>query len=235
MSSRDGRCVFRVIYESQLNFVVRIGVPNRWGAGYPCTRGFCVGLGRLLLQQPKPSTSRCKSVPDRFYAKRPFSFFEHLRMGNALIFTEQSCRSGHHLELGYTHSPASERISEKPAHVARKRTRSSGYFCGLSHYPFASAEPPLTRTSISVSARSSITKQRNPTRRRLRWRRIRSAAGEMGTGRGDGGSGAVVFIVVTPTPQALSRGACERAAASERGTNNSANALQTGGVHKRRG
>src|SRR6202040_713359 len=60
------------------------------------------GRSRPPFQPPEPFTPIPKSVPKGSYAKGLFGFFEHLRMGYRLTLAEQSCRSGHHLEFGYT-------------------------------------------------------------------------------------------------------------------------------------
>jgi hypothetical protein len=69
-----------------------------------------------------------KSVPNGSYAKGLFGFFEHLRMGDALTFAEQSCRSGPRLEFGDVYAIDCERISQKFSHDGFGETTRHGYW-----------------------------------------------------------------------------------------------------------
>jgi hypothetical protein len=56
------------------------------------------------------------AAPNGSYAEKLLGSFEHLRMGDALTFAEQSCRSGHRLEFGNAQAIDCERISQKFGH-----------------------------------------------------------------------------------------------------------------------
>jgi hypothetical protein len=85
--------------------------------------GSCRSSITIARQFPTPAAVRSKASPNRSYAQRMLASFERLRVGNALILTKETLRSGHRLQHKYVlGTSASDFLRNAVTRACRRRS-----------------------------------------------------------------------------------------------------------------